>query len=582
MGDISGSKVGEQITINARINSTDVVDEGNISFQFADKNISVPVTDNTANVTTIITAAMLDNPTLRVLYEGKVMYNIKSNITTLTIETGVANIAVDEVNARIGDEVQLTAHVKDINDENIDGGLITFTNEQGDTLATADIVDGTATTQYIFTSEYSGNIIATLTSDYYQSSTTENTAQIRKINTEVIITVPDSITSGTVINVTAQVKDEDGNSVSGAPIALTIGQIQYPAMISNENGTLTMPTAIQSEDPINVIAAYNGDDTYASSSAEALVKNRNKTTIAMDEINTVVTIPTTITATLTSEDNSIINEGQVTFTLADGTVIDTVNVENSQATTTYTFTDEMETTITASFTKTDNYINSTTTTALKVDQMPPKEYTIKVDTTEFTLGQSATITASIYYGNEYEEELATNITKGKITFKVNGKTLKNSNGKVIYAKVINGVATIENYTIPDDWTKNNTPIQAVYTGSTQLESLNSEKTEIKVTPAELTLTTSDITATTGEEITLTATLNDNTINNGKVIFKINGKTVKDSNCKVIYGKVVNGEVNVNYIIPTTMKIGNYNITATYMPTSGEKLTAEATLAVAKE
>lgn len=579
--DILGSKIGEQITINARINSTDVVDEGNISFQFANQSISVPVTDNTASVTTIITATMLDDPTLRVVYEGKAMYAIKGNMTTLTITPGIANIVVDEVNGKIGDEVQLTTHIKDINDENIDGGLITYTNSQGETLATADIVDGTAATHYIFTSEYNGNIIATLTSDYYQSSTAENTAQIRKINTEVIITVPDSITTGTVINVTAQVKDENGNSVSGAPIALTIGQIQYPAMISNENGTLIMPTAIQSPDPVTVTASYAGNGTYSPSIDECIIKNRNKTTITMDEINTVVTIPTTITATLTSEDNSIINEGQVTFTLADGTVIDTVDVEDSQATTTYTFTNEMETTITASFTKTDNYINTTTTTALKVDQMPPKEYTIKVDTTEFTLGQSTTITASIYYGNEYEEELATNITKGKVTFKVNGKTLKDANGKVIYAKVINGVATIENYTVPDDWTKNNTSIQAVYTGSTQVESLSSKKTEISVTPVELTLATSDVTSTTGEEITLTATLNYNTINTGKVIFKINGKTVKDSNGKVIYAKVVNGEVSVNYIIPATMKIGNYNITATYMPTSGEKLTSEATLTVGK-
>ena len=59
-----------------------------------------------------------------------------------------------------------------------------------------------------------------------------------------------------------------------------------------------------------------------------------------------------------------------------------------------------------------------------------------VDTTEFTAGESTTIKASIYYATK----INTNITNGKVTFKVNGKTLKDTNGKVIYVKMINGTA----------------------------------------------------------------------------------------------------------------------------------------------
>jgi hypothetical protein len=57
-------------------------------------------------------------------------------------------------------------------------------------------------------------------------------------------------------------------------------------------------------------------------------------------------------------------------------------------------------------------------------ELPPQEYTIKLDTTEFTIGQTSQISASIYYG----DNVATNLSKGKVTFKVNGKTLKDSNG----------------------------------------------------------------------------------------------------------------------------------------------------------
>ncbi|MBQ6218203.1 MAG: hypothetical protein IJJ47_00575 [Methanosphaera sp.] len=81
-----------------------------------------------------------------------------------------------------------------------------------------------------------------------------------------------------------------------------------------------------------------------------------------------------------------------------------------------------------------------------------------IETTNFTAGETATITASIYYTTQVN----TNITKGKVTFKVNGKTLKDSSGKVIYAKVVNGTATIENYEIPSDWAKDGSTIEAVY------------------------------------------------------------------------------------------------------------------------
>ena len=200
-----------------------------------------------------------------------------------------------------------------------------------------------------------------------------------------------------------------------------------------------------------------------------------------------------------------------------------------------------------------------------------------VDTTTFTAGETATITANIYFTNK----INTNITKGKVTFKVNGKTLKDANGKVIYAKLINGTAQIENYLVPDDWTKEGTTIEAVYAGSTQCAKLTSEKTNLTVTPKELILTTEDVTAQAGSTVTLSATLNDNTINTGKVVFKVNGKTVKDQNGKVIYAKVVNGTVSIEYIIPENMKAGNYTITAAYTSSNSEKLTAEATLTVAK-
>ncbi|RAP52638.1 MAG: hypothetical protein BZ137_08440, partial [Methanosphaera sp. rholeuAM130] len=73
-----------------------------------------------------------------------------------------------------------------------------------------------------------------------------------------------------------------------------------------------------------------------------------------------------------------------------------------------------------------------------------------------------TITANV------QDENADAVTAGKVTFKVNGKTLKDENGKVIYAKVVDGVATAT-YDVPLTLAGKDINITAVYTGSSKYD-----------------------------------------------------------------------------------------------------------------
>ena len=258
-----------------------------------------------------------------------------------------------------------------------------------------------------------------------------------------------------------------------------------------------------------------------------------------------------------------------TITVTDGEV--TIISENTNIT--YRPTNTGEKTLTITYTDSNGKYNTTTTTVDITVESP----TLIVDSITTTAGETISITARI----TADDETITSINKGKITFKVNGKTLKDTNGKVIYAKVVNGTATIENYLVPDDWAKEGTTIQAVYSGSTQCEKLTSEKTEITVEKAAPTLETESITAAAGTTIQLKATITDGdkVINTGKVVFKINGKTVKDENGKVIYAKVVNNQVIVNYTLPADMKAKEYNITATFISSDYERLEDTKTLTV---
>ena len=283
-----------------------------------------------------------------------------------------------------------------------------------------------------------------------------------------------------------------------------------------------------------------------------------------------------ITFTLKDElDNNLAN--QYIIITIDDEIIDTIVTDNDgRCNYEYTPSSTGTKSITADYTCYKNYGSSLSKDILVTEKqvIEPTETILKVDTTNFEVGQNTTITAKIYYG----EDIQSNITKGKVSFKVNGKTLKDTNGKVIYAKVINGTATIENYPIPETWKEGST-IQAIYSGSTEVSKLTSEKQNITITQEKLTLTTEDKTSTTNTTITFKATLSDNTINTGKIVFKVNGKTVKDSNGKVIYAKVINGTASVEYTIPETMKTGNYTITVVFTAVGYDKLTDNKTLTV---
>lgn len=202
-------------------------------------------------------------------------------------------------------------------------------------------------------------------------------------------------------------------------------------------------------------------------------------------------------------------------------------------------------------------------------------YTLEIDITDFSLGLNQTVSSTLYYN----DEVASNVNKGKITFKVNGKTLKDSKGKVIYANVLNGTASIGNYTITESWNIPNATIQALYSGSSDCDKITSQKVSINIFSNNPSIAGYDVRTTVGSTVTLTARVYAALPVSGKVVFKINGKTVKDANGKVIYAKLINNQVSVEYTLPADMKTGVYNITAVLISSEYGRLDDVKTLTV---
>jgi len=377
-----------------------------------------------------------------------------------------------------------------------------------------------------------------------------------------------NITMNATTPTTAIQYDRNGNSINNNHIVLNTTQGDKKIVIAQNfrnhwiNDNYIESLDMFGDNAIQTDGRISSNRPTATSGYESQITVELPETILVNKENIITVTPTDLLErTIT---------GQITVT--DGETTTT----SETTTITYTPTTSGEKTLTITYTDPTGKYN-TTTTEITVTILETK---LTIDPITATTGETINITARITIDNE----TLTNITAGKVTFKVNGKTLKDANGKVIYVKVINGTATIEDYLVPDSW-KDGMTIEAIYSGSSQCNKLNSEKTEITITQPEPTLTITPITedVQTGSTITLKAKIaaGDEAITTGKIVFKINGKTVKDANGKVIYAKVdANGEVSVDYNLGN-LKAGSYTIEATFISPNYDKITSNTTMAVVK-
>ncbi|MDO5825592.1 MAG: Ig-like domain-containing protein [Methanosphaera sp.] len=374
----------------------------------------------------------------------------------------------------------------------------------------------------------------------------------------------------TIVNQTTPVliklKDNDENPLSNVKLILSIDD-ESRQIITNEEGICTYNYIAATKGIKYITAKLENYLVFEDTNTTVMIKAKIQPSILFDETTGYVDEDTVITAYITDENDEYVDSGSVLFKDNNDNLLDNVTLNDGIAKTKVKFSQTGSIIITAVYISDDEVLSdSQNSTTIIIKTRNP---ILNVDSISALTRDTINITARITAG----DETLTDINKGKVVFKVNGKALKDANGKVIYAKVLNGVATIENYIVPDDWAKESTLIQVVYSGSAQCKKLTSEKTEITIEKTIPTLTTESITAKVGETITLTATITggDKSINTGKIVFKINGKSIKDSNGKVIYTKVVNNTVNVEYTLPADMKSKNYNITAVFISSDYDRM-----------
>jgi hypothetical protein len=314
---------------------------------------------------------------------------------------------------------------------------------------------------------------------------------------------------------------------------------------------------------------YEEDNTVENNLPDSVI-------VTMDDVHGVVGQSATLTATITDNLGNVINEGSVIFMDEEGNVLATVDVVDGTASYVLQSNKAVNMTITAV------YEGEEATATVEFG----KAYTtITINEFNATVDQETTISATVL------DENGNAVNGGKVAFKVNGKTLKDENGKVIYAQVVDGIATIS-IIVPDTWAGKDIEISAVYSGSTKYDSSRSEAVAVNVTmvvdeeivdinPAiKIDALPDEVATGTTLQVTVEVTGTPSPLNTGKMVLKLNGKTLKDDNGKVIYADVVDGKATFNVTFTTT-KTKDFTVKAVFIHQDYESLEDNATITVKK-
>lgn len=408
--------------------------------------------------------------------------------------------------------------------------------------------------------------------DNYMDNTTTKTVESIKSNLTYII-LTDSMNVGENITLEAQVTSNNNKIVNEGNITFIYRSNRYITEVTNSTAKVNVTVLESWYDKPTLTLVYSGSALYNDyASTYNTTINKGTTNFQIKDVTTQLATDTPLEFSLTNKAGQNITNGIITLTDKNGNTLKTINLTQEN-----TITLNMNTmyngTITAEFKESKYYENNQTTFTLTTTK---PETIINIDGINLTAGQTVTLTARL------TDQLENNITGGKVVFKVNGKTLKDSSGKVIYAKVENGVATAE-YTVPDSMAESNITIQATYTGTSKY---NKETAEIttEVAKQEATLTIDELPESiqANSNITITARVQagDTPITTGKVVFKINGKTLKDDNGKVIYAKVdSNGTATITGYNIGDLKATSYTLKAVFTATGYNKLEANQTIDV---
>ena len=537
----------------------------------------------------------------------------QAQYTVTILPTKISGKTIEN-NKTVNTTIILTIN-DEIDNKPVNGGNITLTDNNDKVISQASVNNGKATFTITTLKEGEHNLKATYNGDKNIYNTTEDniTVTVEKIKTDITAT----ITNNTRGNVTVEIRafDEYSRPLKGHEVEVTLPNKTSIKTITDKNGKFTITDSTITEGNTKItVTIKDTDDIRGSTKIIPVTVIPNYPKI-IEELNKSIQ---DLNKTIPEKEKTISNLTKTIKDLKENNkkLEDEINKLSKEL-------DKLERTTVITGEQKGNTLGNTTINIKLENQIrnPIKDATVKILTTNKTiLGQAktdkngkTTIPVNmnttqpiniIYEGNSQytksESKLTVIVNKNNVTitlspingiigenikltarlrdqngnfvnggnlvFKLNGKTLRNdgrfdSKAPAMKFKVVNGLVT---YTIKADlYIRNSKNLTAVYSGTYKYEEAKSSTVtaQIKKRNAKLTLTTTPKTQQQYNTIKFTAKLEDTTPNtknttamstNTKVIFKVNGKTIKDKTGKNLQVKVVNNTATYKYTVPAGM------------------------------
>lgn len=390
----------------------------------------------------------------------------------------------------------------------------------------------------------------------------QNYVTVIKSNVNIDVDVNDTVVIGENITINGTLTDENGTPIPNATVIVTDGNTTKNVTTDDEGKFNTTITPTNPGDK-NITVTYPDDDNHNGDKTEenvTVTKLNTEITLNVPEI-IIVNRNTTISGVLYDENGKIIANKPITVLVENKKYETTTDAEGKyEVTIVVSRTGTLE--IGAMFDGDEIYMPSENYTDIASRYASDDEKTkTEIIVTPVTghLGETITLNATI------RDENGNLVDGGRVVFKFNGATIKEGiqftkDGKPLLIEVHNGIAqlTFE----ASKYMQGAKTLTATYSGNDFFASsrANIADVDIKLREASITASVNQTNATQDKNITFIANVEDITddqvdksrINDGFVIFKVNGKTLRDANGEAIKVKVVNGVAKYSYYVEKGM------------------------------
>ena len=395
----------------------------------------------------------------------------------------------------------------------------------------------------------------------YDMSNSTSTINILKHNTSITLNPITSVKIAKITRITTQVLDNSTNQLlANARVRLNING-KSKELETDSKGILEYEYPTEKVGQNNITVEYLGDENNNPSNATGSfnVSKRN-VTITVDPIASVIKDNITITAHVRDEFGEKVNAGLAVLKLNGLTLREsglfektgeTMKLKVKNGIVQYTMTAEKYLLnakyLSASYGGSNNYLPD------KTDENANARITLRNAIVKTKVNQSTakheeyiTLIAEVKDKNTGLEPLYHK--KSYVIFKVNGITLKDSNGQTIKLSVDkNGIATY-NYFIKNGLSSmRNYTVDAVFFNTYYNPTRSHENATFNVNKSMININFNTV-KISDDKLQINANIktekNSQVIGENKICVKINGKTVTDNQGNILYFNVKGGKINL--------------------------------------